>query len=212
VERKWRTLKSKIQIYMDALGHGSPPFDFPTVLSDMTDGLNNTSSRVIGGVTPKELIDDTPGAVEQMRRKTKPHLFWSATDRKAFFRKVNQHIIADVGQYVRITTAGSTFEKMSQRKHSKLELFTVTRVRFPIPEDGTHYSMYQLEDSDKEPIAGLFRTSEIIPVPSRLSPSNPSFRYHIIQWKNEPKSSGGGSGSGRGIGNRMVWVQYAGQY
>lgn len=188
---------------MDALDRGAT-FRFPQVLSDLINALNTTASRAIGGVSPKELIDNSPGAVEQMRRRTKPSMFWSAKKRRSFFQKVNRHIIAEPGQYVRITTSRSTFEKLSQRKHSKLEMFKVRKVRFPVPADGTHYSMYQLEDSDGELIAGLFRTSEIIPVAAHFSPSNPAFRFHIVQWE---EMAAGAAGS-----NRMIWVQYAGMY
>lgn len=183
-------------MYMDSLQVGDP-FDLSRVLADMTNVLNNTSSRSIGGVSPNELVQNNHVAIDTMRRAVKPHLYWTAQDRELFFKKVESHIIADPGQYVRITSASSTFEKLSQRKYSNREMFQVRRVRFPIPADGTLYSMYLLEDSNHETIAGFFRTSEIIPVPNKLSPHNPAFRYHIIDWKREQQAG-------------MVSVQYAG--
>lgn len=183
-------------MYLDALQIGHP-FDLKVVLHDMTTVLNETASRSIGGVSPMELVKNNQVAVSKMRRATKPYLYWNDTDRAAFFRLVNRHIIAEPGQFVRVTSARTTFEKMSQRKHSKRELFQVHRVRFPIPENGTVYSMYQLKDSNQNIISGFFRTSEIIPLSIKLSPKKPSFRFHILKWK-KAKQPG------------MIWVQYAG--
>jgi hypothetical protein len=183
-------------MYMDSLQVGAA-FDLPQVLSEMTATLNRTSSTSIGGVSPSELVAHDQAAVAKMRRATKPHLYWSSADRATFFRLVDRHIIAEPGQYVRVTAASSTFGKLLQRKYSKRELFQVSRVRFPIPASGTVYSMYLLEDSRHDVIAGLFKTSEIIPVANKYSPLNPAFRYHITALRAAPQ---------RG----MVMAQYAG--
>lgn len=173
-------------------------FDFEQVLLDLTHSLNQTVSRSLGGVSPSELVNNNYNAIDKMRRATKPELYWSGDQRAAFFKGVEQRIIASPGDYVRVTTMAEMFEKLTQRKYSNKQLYVVDQVRYPTPSMRTMYSMYRLMDTEHHVIEGLFLTSEIIPLKDHLSPKNPNFRYTVTKWQ---KSTTPG----------MYWVTYDGK-
>lgn len=173
--------------------------DFPKVLLELTNSLNQTSTRALGGVSPDELVKNNYDAIDKMRRSTRPSLYWNQNQRVAFFKRVERRIVASPGDYVRITTRAKRFEKLAQRKFSNKELFTVDHVRFPTPSMGTVYSMYRLRDSNQEVLSGMFLTSQIIRVLDRFSPKNPSYRFTVSEWQ---KSTTPG----------MYWVSYEGKH
>lgn len=182
VERRWRTLKAKYQLLIDASRPGQKR-DFDTILQEIAKTLNNMHSRILGDVTPNQLREFKHEAVEKMRKKMEPHLYWSTKERKAFYRIVESKIIARIGQFARITSGSKTFQKLQQRKYNKLELFIVRNIKFPIPSSGSYYSMYKLRDLNGEVIEGYFKTSEIVPVPIKSSPHNSNYKFTVKSWK-----------------------------
>ena len=73
IERKWRTLKSKIEMYIGGMKFGES-LDFEKTLLSIAKTLNGTKIRTIGDVSPDDLRNFKLSAVNQMRRKTKKTL------------------------------------------------------------------------------------------------------------------------------------------
>ena len=190
VERKWRTLKTKIQIYLDSRKYGER-VDFPALLQSICVTLNDTKTRVLGDVSPNEIRTSNWSSIDKMRRKTAKHLYWDNEERRQFYERVKRKLVARIGQYTRITAAkANQFQKAHNRKSSKLELFIVHKIKVPIPSFKTYYSRYQLRDLNDEIIKGYFKTSEIIPLPDNQSPFNKNYRYTVIDWERDKANRG----------------------
>lgn len=190
IERKWRTLKAKVQLYVDAKKFGEK-IDFPKLLDSICATLNNTATRVLGNATPNQILRSDFEATNMLRKKMNEHLYWTGQERAQFYANVRRKLIAHIGQYTRITAAkASYFQKEHKRRSSRLELFIVHRIKVPIPSFKTVYSMYQLRDLNGEIISGFFKTSEIIPVPQRESPFNPNYRFTVTDWKRDETKRG----------------------
>lgn len=190
IERKWRTLKSKVQLYLDSKKFGEK-IDFPSLLTSICNTLNNTATRALGNVTPNEILRSDFRATNALRRKMDEHLYWTNRERAQFYEQVRRRLIARIGQYTRITAAKANyFQKEHARRSSRLELFIVHRIKLPIPSFKTTFSMYQLRDLNGEIIVGFFKTSEIIPVADKESPFNKNYRFTVVDWKREGTKRG----------------------
>ena len=200
IERKWRTLKSKVQLFIDSRKLGEK-IDFPSLLESICETLNDTATRVLADATPNQIRKSDFVATNRLREKTQAHLYWSDRERVDFYERVKRRLVARIGQYTRITTSkANAFQKQHDRRSSKLELFIVHRIKLPIPAFGSTYSMYSLRDLNDEIIRGYFKTSEIIPVPDGESPFNKAYRYTVVDWERD--------GTKRGFYN----VQLAGKW
>lgn len=190
VERKWRTLKAKIQLYVDSKKFGQN-FNFGTLLQQICKTLNATEIRTIGNVTPADLRAFKIQAVNKMRQKTQKHLMQSEGERKEFYRRVKDKLIGRIGQFVRVTSSkAQVFEKLHQRKYSRLELFIIHGIKLPTPASNTPYSMYKLRDLNGEIIKGFFKTSEIIPLQDQHTPHRKSYRFTVTEWKRNSQNRG----------------------
>ena len=190
IERKWRTLKAKVQLFIDSRKFGEV-IDFPSVLQSICKTLNDTETRVLGNATPNQIRRSDISATDALRKIKNGHLYWSNKERAKFYENVKRKLIARIGQYTRITAAKANyFEKEHKRRSSRLELFIVHRIKMPIPSFKTVYSMYQLRDLNGEIIVGFFKTSEIIPVDDRESPFNKSYRFTVVDWERDQTKRG----------------------
>ena len=190
IERKWRTLKSKVQLFIDSRKVGDK-IDFPALLESICATLNDTASRVLADATPNQIRKSELGATNRLREKTQGHLYWSEQQRVEFYQAVKRKLVARIGQYTRITAGkAGAFQKQHDRRSSKLELFIVHRIKLPIPAFGSTYSMYALRDLNDEVIRGYFKTSEIIPVPDSESPFNKGYRYTVVDWERDGTKRG----------------------